>query len=265
MHVQQRPGAGGTFAFGGTDVCPADGWEATYGTWSVDTVAANTDGSAGALKCVQDGTNAAWIKQTIYNIEQYRGKRVSVWGRAKGKNGHIILNDLDPSNNLVNFSNMRRDASAGWTTYGATITVAPTADRLQVWWVSDSASVAPFWLDNFCVTATDGPVPFQPLQSANLRILGASRYFKTKFSCRFRASAGGQIETYGFNAPLPLLGTLAGSITLTGTAGVDFSNITGPPVVTFDSTGAFRVGVTSAAGGDVWMFQQPLVIDAGVF
>lgn len=264
MEIAQRPGTSFVCS-GALPVCPADGWEAFSGTWTRDTTV--TDSSGTSLKCVPDGLNQCFLTQTIYNVEQYRGKRVSMWCRVNGALGYANLNDVQPGGGSV-VNSLVRDATGGWTTLGTTITVSATATSIQASWGQLGNLTAPIYFDNFMCTMTDGPVPFQPTQPALDWNRVKARYFQVPFSCRFRASAAGQVETYTVMLPLPVIAVLGASCPLTGVATVDFSNVTGAPVVTIDNTSdgcALRVAVTAASASDTWLFKQPLAFDAGVF
>jgi hypothetical protein len=67
------------------DVCPSDGWQASFGTWSRETT--TVDGSPTSLKATAASGTAPYVKQRLLAMGHLRGRTVTLSGRVRCDGG----------------------------------------------------------------------------------------------------------------------------------------------------------------------------------
>jgi hypothetical protein len=247
--------------------CPSDGWRVQGGTWSRET--ATTDSSVYSLKCVQDGTNAATLWQTIYEIDAFKGERVSFSGRVFTPGsfaGHVEMWDTTAGGDESNVvTSAVVGASAGWTTVNAVLTVRSTAVTISVSYVADD-STGTLYFDNFMATRTDGPVAFQPTNPALDLLNCQRRYFTTHFSYSIRTTSGGSHnqESWEIVFPLPMVALPTASITASGVP-ADTNNSVALVLSSITTTEIGQVLFDTGGTGPYYSLNMVVVVDAGVF
>lgn len=249
----------------GAGTCIADGWASYYAAVARDAV--NIDpvyGGQYALASTPHGIGPSpqpATEQIVYEVERLRGRNVSFWGRVKSANqGYVQISDGTSVSNTIPIT----EDSSGWVTHITTLPVSPTATTIAVTYFAFSTS--PYYLDNFMLTPTDGPVKYLPLNPAEEQYRRDRRYAVYRLNFRFRANAAGEVAIYSipFRAPmLAVPGT--GGWTLSGVSGTDYSNVAATALVNPTTTEIQAQITATAASVGTWVYGQTVIVDAGVF
>jgi hypothetical protein len=233
----------------------ADGWIVLGGHSTRDT--GTVDGSATSLKFDSNGSGAT-IYQITVEVEKYRSKQLSVSGRVIGAaaaSGYVFLQDD------FNIYNGQVTALGAFTTLTATGVIASNASIIYVGFVAQQN--ATYYLDNFMLTQTPGPVPYVPLDPVEEWLRVRHRYQKLPFNCRFRTNSTN--EHHQFTIPFIRMNGIPAAPIVDMTGSSQANLLANPTVTNFSDTFATIDVVGSAANADTFITGATLIVDTITF
>lgn len=233
----------------------ADGWVVLGGTSTRDT--GTVDSSATSLKLDSNGQGGS-IFQFVYEVEKYRSKAVSITGRVIGAAaaaGYVFVQDD------FNIYNGQTTSLGAFTTLSATGVIASNATVIIAGFVAQQN--ASYFLDNFMLTQTPGPVAYVPLDPVEEWDRARRRFARLPFHCRFRTSSASEHHQFTINYPSMVFSPPnAPFIDLSGATQANIASIAvtnwGPTFTTLDVVG-------SAANTDTFVTSAVVQLDSLIF
>jgi hypothetical protein len=244
-------------SFSTTTTAPtADGWAGTQTV--VTRYTTGTDNSAFAVQLAPAAGYPAKLAQTVYEMQRYAGKTVSVSARISSAYTGATVSLYDGTTTATSPALLINDGT--FQTLGATLTLSTVVTTVVVTITAPVTIIV--MVDNVMLTPTAAPVAFQPLPPAVEWERARRRYAVYPLHYRFFSQAGGSTHVEAFTVSYPLM-LAAPTVTLAG--GTVANMAAASPSLAGTNTTSTTVNITALnTATDTYAVAGTITVDSGL-